>query len=139
MKRYSLTWWMVVLPTSVVVGGTTFLIAGLLTDWGILERVAVALILTSVADLAIAARIQSVAPTKVHIGPGEMGLNSELPSETAKIIGGFDASPYGRVSVRGETWLATRVPDDTVSLTIGMDVNVVARDGLTLVVSPNSR
>lgn len=135
MKRFSLMWWMVVLPTSVVVGGSTFMVAGFVTDWVILERIAAALVLTFVADLAIAASIQSVAPTKVHIGPGEKMLNSELPSEKAKIIGGFDASSHGRVSVRGETWLATRAPDDTVNLSIGMDVNVVARDGLTLVVT----
>ena len=139
MKRYSLMWWLVVLPTSVVVGGSTFLLAGLLTDWGILERIAVAAILTLIADIAIAAWIQSVAPTKVNIGPGEKSHDSALPSETARVISGFDSSSHGRVLVRGETWRAMRAPDDAVSLSIGMDVNIVARDGLTLVVSSNSR
>ncbi len=139
MKRYSPMWWMVVLPTSVVVGGTTFLLAGYLTDWGIQGRMAAALVLTVAADLAIAASIQVFAPTKVNIGPGERSFNSELPSETARVIGGFDASLHGRVSVRGETWRATRIPGDAVQLTTGMDVNVVARDGLTLVVSAHSR
>jgi membrane protein implicated in regulation of membrane protease activity len=139
MKRYSLMWWSVVLPTSVVVGGSTFLLGGFLTDWGILERVVAAVVLTVVADLAIAAWIQSVAPTKVHIGPGEKLHDSELLSEKAKVIGGFDSSPHGRVLVRGETWRATRAPDDAASMSIGMDVNIVARDGLTLVVSANSR
>jgi membrane-bound ClpP family serine protease len=139
MKRYSPMWWMVVLPTSVIVGGTTFLLVGYITDWGIFERIAAALILTFAADLAIAASIQLLAPTKVNIGPGERALNSELPSEKARVIAGFDASSHGRVSVRGETWRATRAPDDAVRLTTGMDVDVVARDGLTLVVSANSR
>ena len=139
MKRYSLLWWLVFLPTSVVVGGTTFLLAGLLTDWVFLERIAAALILTFAADLAIAVSIQAVAPTKVSIGPGERTLNSELPSETATVICGFDSSSRGRVSVRGETWQAMRAPGDVVRLTAGMNVNVVARDGLTLVVSANSR
>lgn len=138
MKRYSLMWWSVVLPTSVVVGGTTFLFAGILSDWGIAERVAAALVLTFVADLSIAAWIQTVAPTRVNIGPGEKMVNSELPSEKAKIIGGFDCSSHGRVSVRGETWRATRAPDDSVGLSVGMDVKVVARDGLTLVISADS-
>ena len=139
MKRYSPIWWMVVLPTSVVVGGTTFLLAGYLTDWGVPGRIAAALVLTVAADLAIAASIQVFAPTKVNIGPGERSFNSELPSETARVIAGFDASSHGRVSVRGETWRAMRAPGDAVRLTTGMDVNVIARDGLTLVVSANPR
>lgn len=139
MKRYSLMWWSVVLPTSVVVGGSTFLLAGLFSDWSIPERVALAVVLTVVADLVIAAWIQSVAPTRVNIGPGEKMHDSELPSETARVIGGFDSSSHGQVLVRGETWRATRAPDDAARLSVGMDVNVVARDGLTLVVSSNSR
>lgn len=138
MKRYSLTWWLVILPTSVVVGGSTFLVAGLVSDWTILERVAAALVLTFVADLAIAASIQAVAPTRINIGPGEKLLRSDLPSEKAKVIGGFDASSSGRVTIRGETWLATRAPGDSENLRTGMDVTVVARDGLTLVVSANA-
>lgn len=139
MKRYSPMWWLAVLPTSVVVGGTTFLLAGYLTEWGIAERISAALVLTVAADLAVAACIQVFAPTKVNIGPGERALNSELPSETARIIAGFESSSNGRVSVRGETWRATRAPDDVVRLTAGMEVNVVARDGLTLVVSAHAR
>ena len=139
MKRYSPMWWMVVLPTSVVVGGTTFLLFGYVTEWGIPERIAAAAVLTFLADLIIAATIQMFAPTKVNIGPGERALDSELPSETAKVIAGFDASSRGRVSVRGETWRAMLAPGDPVRLTTGMDVNVVARDGLTLVVSANGR
>lgn len=139
VKRFSLIWWLVVIPTSLIVGGTTFLLAGLLTDWSIVARVAVALALTVATDLAIAALVQAVAPTRVNIGPGERALNSELPSETARVIAGFGSSPNGQVSVRGETWRATRAPDDAIQLTTGMDVNVVARDGLTLVVSANSR
>ncbi len=139
MRRYSPIWWLVVLPTSAVVGGTTFLLSGYLTDWGSLERIAAALVLTFAADLAIASSIQVFAPTNVNIGPGERALDSELPSETARVIGGFESSSEGRVSVRGETWRATRVPDDAIRLTAGMDVNVVARDGLTLIVSATAR
>lgn len=139
MKRYSPIWWLVVLPTSVIVGGTSFLLAGYFADWGPAERVAVAIVLALAADFAIAALIQVFAPTRVNIGPGERALDSELPSETARVIGGFESSSVGRVSVRGETWRATRVPDDAIRLTTGMDVNVVARDGLTLIVSATAR
>ncbi len=116
-----------------------FILAGLLTDWAVLERLIVALAFVIVADLSIAAAIQASAPTTVNIGPGERALSSELPSEMARVIGGFDTSTYGRVIVRGETWQAIRAPEEKTRLRHGMDVNVVARDGLTLVVSSNSR
>ena len=135
MKRYSPTWWLVVLPTSLNVGCTTFLLTGYFTDWGLTARAAAAFALALAADLAIAALIEVFAPTKVNIGPGERALDSELPSETARVVGGFESSPNGRVSVRGETWRATCAPDNSIRLTAGMDVNVVARDGLTLIVS----
>ncbi len=134
MRRFSLLWWLVVLPTSVVVGGSTFLLAGLLTEWGLFERLVAALALTIIADVAIAMAIQAVAPTKVSIGPGERTLESELPSETARILSGFESSYQGRVLVRGESWRAARTPDDTARLTRGMNVNVVGRDGLMLLV-----
>ncbi len=139
MKRYSPIWWLVVLPTSVIVGGTTFLLSGYLTDWSFLERVFAAFFLTFAADVTIAAFNQTLAPTKVSIGPGERAMNSELSAETARVVAGFNASVDGRVSVRGEIWRATRIPGDTVRLTTGMDVNVVARHGLTLVVGPSTR
>lgn len=139
MKRYSLTWWLVVLPTSVIVGGSTFLLAGWLTEWGTLQRVVAALSLTVVADVAVALRIQALAPSKVEIGPGERVLKSDLPSETATVVDGFGSSSQGLVIVRGETWRATRAADDEVRLCEGMDVNVVARDGLMLVISADPR
>ena len=139
MKRYSPMWWMVVLPTSVVVGGTTFLLFGYVTEWGVVERIAAAAVLTFAADLAIAASIQVFAPTRVNIGPGERALNTELPSETATVIAGFDSSSHGHVSVRGETWRSMLASGEAVQLTRGMEVIVVGRDGLTLVVSANSQ
>jgi len=139
MKRYSPTWWLVVLPTSLIVGCTTFLLSGYFTDWGLTARAAAAFALALAADLAVAALIEVFAPTRVNIGPGERALDSELPSETAKVISGFESSPDGHVTVRGETWRATRLPDDAIRLTTGMDVNVIARDGLTLIVSATPR
>jgi membrane protein implicated in regulation of membrane protease activity len=118
-----------------IVGGTTYQLTGYLTDWGLTARAAAAFALALAVDLAIAALIEVFAPTKVNIGPGERALDSELPSETARVVGGFDSSPNGRVSVRGETWRATLAPDNGIRLTAGMDVSVVARDGLTLIVS----
>ncbi|MBT8103853.1 MAG: NfeD family protein [Gammaproteobacteria bacterium] len=138
MKRYSFTWWLVILPTSVTVGGTTILLASSFTDWSVMARVAVAVGLTFLADLAIAASMEAIAPTRVSIGPGEKHLDSDLVPEKATIMSGFGSIAHGQVSVRGETWRAIRAPDDTGTLTAGMSVNVVDRDGLTLVVSTRS-
>ena len=135
MKRYSILWWSIILPTSVVVGLPTFFLVGHFSDWGISGRAAVALIATLTADLVIAASMEVVAPTKVNIGPGEKALRSGTLTEKATIISGFDSSPHGQVSSRGEVWLATRLPDDTDALSAGMSVRVVSRDGLSLIVS----
>jgi membrane protein implicated in regulation of membrane protease activity len=138
MKRYSLTWWLVILPTSVTVGGTTILLTSNFTDWGVIAIVAVAVVSTFLADLAIAASMEAIAPTKVSIGPGEKHLDSDLASEKATIMSGFDSISHGQVSVRGETWRAIRAPDDTGTVITGMSVNVVDRNGLTLVITTRS-
>lgn len=138
MKRYSLTWWLVVLPTSVVVGGSTFLLSGFLGEWSLVQRLVAAVALTILADLAIAMRIQALAPSKVDIGPGERTLKFDSPSETARVVAGFESSLEGLVTVRGETWRATRAHGDSATLMRGMDVKVVARDGLILVVSSDA-
>ncbi|WP_405239977.1 NfeD family protein [Lentisalinibacter orientalis] len=135
MKRYSLMWWLVILPTSVTVGGTSILLASLLTDWGVFTVLAVAAVATALADLAIAAWMESIAPTRVHIGPGEKHLVSDRPAEKAVVVDGFESEPHGHVSIRGETWRAVRAPDDTGALAAGMTVSVVDREGLTLIVS----
>ena len=139
MKRYSIQWWSVILPTSVIVGVPTFFLVGLLTGWDIAERIAIAFVATLAADLAIAASMEAVAPTIVNIGPGDRILHSETPAEEATVVCGFDSSPHGRVSVRGETWSATRLPDDFDVLSKGMSVRVVGRNGLNLVIKANPR
>lgn len=135
MKRYSLTWWLVILPTSVTVGGTTILLTSLFTDWGIFMRVAVAALATGFADLAIAALMEAVAPTRIHIGPGEKHLVSDIAAEKAVVVSGFDPAPHGQVSIRGETWRAVRAPGESGPLKAGTAVSVVDREGLTLIVS----
>jgi membrane protein implicated in regulation of membrane protease activity len=136
MKRFSVHWWAIILPTSIVVGVPAFLIAGFLTDWGVWERALAGLIAMLAADLAIAVSMEVVAPTRLDIGPGEKVLGSDPPAEEATIIGGFGGSSKGQVFVRGETWMATCVPEDSGVLSKGMRVRVVHRDGLNLMVSP---
>ena len=80
MKRYSILWWWLVLPTSVVVGVPAFLVAGEFTSLRFPGRIAVAVVVTFAADFAIAALMESVAPTRLNIGPGEKILKSDIPA-----------------------------------------------------------
>jgi membrane protein implicated in regulation of membrane protease activity len=139
MKRYSILWWLIIVPTSLVVGLPVFFLIGHLTDLAFMERLAIAIIATFVADLAIAASMEAVAPTKLNIGPGERTLKSDIPVEKATVVCGFDSSPHGQVSVRGETWMATRLSDDSDDWSEGMSVTVVDRSGLNLIVSSDPR
>ena len=139
MKRYSILWWWLVLPTSVVVGVPAFLVAGEFTSLRFPGRIAVAVVVTFAADFAIAALMESVAPTRLNIGPGEKVLKSDIPDEQATVISGFDASARGKVSIRGESWTATRLAGDSGVLSEGMLVRVVDRKGLELIVSSNTR
>jgi membrane protein implicated in regulation of membrane protease activity len=137
LKRYSILWWWLVLPTSVVVGVPAFLLAGEFTSLGFPGRIAVAVVLTFAADFAIAALMESVAPTRLDIGPGEKVLKSDIPVEQATVISGFNASARGKVAIRGESWTATRLAGDSGALSEGMLVRVVDRNGLELIVSSN--
>ena len=69
MKRYSILWWSIILPTSRIVGLPTFFVVGHFTDRDISERAALALVAMLAADIVIAASMEAVAPTKVNIGP----------------------------------------------------------------------
>ena len=111
---------------------------GYQTEWSAAVRIAVALFSALVVDLATAAWMERIAPTRVRIGPGERGTDSETAIEEAIVLSGFEGSTTGRVSVRGESWTAIRCPDDTADLSAGMAVRVVDRVGLNLVVSTRS-
>ncbi len=135
MKRFSRIWWIAILFSSVIGGVTIFLLFAVLTDWSTPKIILVVSILTLIGDLIVALSMEAVAPTKVNIGPGERNTNTDLPSEFATVISGFKNSPQGQVSVRGETWRAIRAPEDSGSLSEGSPVQVVDRNGLTLVIS----
>jgi len=135
MKRFSRIWWIAILFSSVIGGVTVFLLFAVLTDWPTPKIILVVAILTFIGDLIVALSMEAVAPTKVNIGLGERSTNTDLPSELATVISGFKNSPQGQVSVRGETWSAIRAPEDSGSLSEGSAVQVVDRNGLTLVIS----
>ena len=138
MKRYSTAWWLAILPTTLVVGVPVFLLLGYQTDWSTAVRIGAALTSALVVDVATAAWMERIAPTKVRIGPGERKTDTENASEEAIVLSGFEGSAAGRVSVRGESWSAVRCPNDTEDLAAGMTVSVVDRVGLNLVVSARS-
>lgn len=135
MRRYSLAWWLAILPTSIITAAGTFLVLGQLSDWGLPGRSVAAAVSALIVDLAIAAWVEQFAPTKVIVGPAERAIHSDDAAENATVIGGFGSSPLGRVMVRGETWPAVRSADETGNLVTGMVVKVVDRVGLRLVVS----
>ena len=132
-------WWWLVLPTSLVVGAPAFFLLGQFTGLELLGRIAVALAVTFAVDFAIAASMESLAPTRLNIGPGEKVLETDVPAEQAIVISGFEASRRGKVSIRGETWKATRLAGDSGVLSEGMPVRVVDRNGLELIVSSDFR
>ena len=135
MTRFSLAWWLAVLPTSILVGGTTFYLLGQFVTWSLGERLIVAAILTIAADLAIAAWIEAMAPTRILFGPGEKARLADERTEVGVVTAGFEGKPNGRVRVRGESWPAVALNDDSSKLSIGVVVRIVDRVGLNLVVT----
>lgn len=118
-----------------VIGISAFLLLGNLTDWQTLKLVVAASVLTFLGDVVMAISMEAVAPTKVDIGPGEKNLVTDMPSESATVISGFDTSPQGQVLVRGEIWRAIRATEDSGILSKGTSARVVDRKGLTLIIS----
>ena len=135
MKRYSRTWWFVIFLSSVVIGGMTFLLLRYLTNWDSLQLILGVTVLAFLGDLLMAVSMEAAAPTKIDVGPGEKAFYNDALLETAVVISGFESSPHGRVSVRGETWRAVRASDDSGVLVVGTRVYVNGRNDLTLVVS----
>lgn len=135
IRHYSVLWWLAIIAIAGIVGGLSFLLLKLLFSWDD-PRLLVALIAVGLlCELLMAIEMQATAPSKIDIGPGEKGLVSDTPSETATVISGFDSLARGQVSIRGETWQAVRAPEDLGLLPIGSAVQVLERKGLTLVVS----
>lgn len=133
MQRYSKLWWASLLLSSFVMGGGSFLLFSLLTNWPTLTiaKVSVALIITG--DIVLALLMEAISPTHVKIGPGERHLRTEAPRELGEVLSEFRGR-QGRVSIRGETWRARQTAACDRRLKAGMPVRVVAREGLTLVV-----
>ena len=88
----------------------------------------------AVGDILTALYLETFAPTRMTIRPGEIRNSDEEVRETAIVVDGFDGNPSGRVRVRGEVWRARHAVNDRVDLRPGERARIVGREGLTLFV-----
>jgi membrane protein implicated in regulation of membrane protease activity len=134
-RRFSASWWLVLAIATLVCGAGTF---QLLSEYRLEKSLWLAcwLGLTLLWDVLVAIWMEAVAPTRVRVGPGERHLDEDPVTEVALVIADFNAAGKGRVSIRGETWDAVTDPGSTIRLCSGMKVEVVDRQGLTLIVAP---
>ena len=120
MRRFSRTWWITLVFSSAVVGTTALLLLLAFTSWPIPKIVLAAWLMVICGDVVVALSMEAIAPTRIDIGPGEKNLKTDAPAEHATVLSGFEDSLHGRVSVRGETWRAVRVEEDSGGLPIGV-------------------
>ncbi len=135
MRRFSILWWLAVLPTSALAGAATLVALGFAVDWGLAERLVTAAVAALMVEFGVAVWMERYAPTRVTVGPGEKLTRLDDAFEEAVVTGGFDASAHGQVRVRGEEWPAVCTSHDAGKLTTGTVVRVIDRIGLRLVVS----
>lgn len=135
MNRFSRPWWITLAFSSVTVATVGYLVLGQLTDWTPTVRIFAVLGLTTVVDFTTAKWMESIAPTRVDIGPGEKALITDESSEIGRVVSGFEATRQGMVLIRGEIWRARQKEKDPDPLRIGNPVRVHGRSGLTLIVS----
>ena len=138
MRRYSGLWWASILLSSVVTGGSSFLLLALLTELPIEIVITISVALILVGDILLALLMQAVSPTRVTLGPGDRRLSSESPGELGTVMADFEDGS-GNISVRGEQWRARQSAACNRRLNAGAAVRVLDRDGLTLVVSAADR
>lgn len=135
MNRFSRPWWITLAFSSVTVATVGYLVLGQLTDWTPTVRIFAVLGLTTVVDFTTAKWMESIAPTRVDIGPGEKALITDESAEIGRVVSGFEATRQGMVLIRGEIWRARQKEKDPDPLRIGNPVRVHGRSGLTLIVS----
>ncbi len=138
MQRYTRLWWASILLSSIVTGGGSFLLLKLFTEWPTELVLKTSVVLVVLGDLTLALMMEAVSPTRIKVGPGDRLHDDDLPTDRALVLGDF-VDGQGRVSVRGESWLARQAGETATPLTAGAIVHVVEREGLTLVVTEKAR
>ena len=134
MRRFSRLWWASIALSSAVTGGGSFALLSLLTELPIATVVKISLLLILAGDIVLALIMDAMSPTRVTVGPGERWHKAEKIREFGTVVKDFDGR-RGSVSVRGERWRARQFADCDKTLTVGTNVRVLARRGLTLVVA----
>jgi membrane protein implicated in regulation of membrane protease activity len=134
-QRFSAEWWIWLAGGAFAFGVCTFIVLywrGIFTDP--IPLLLVALAGSAIGDLLMAASFEAIAPSKVTLGPGERVNRSDDILELATVVSGFNDSAEGRVRARGEIWGARCHDGTPLSLTAGVKVKIVDRDGLTLLI-----
>ena len=133
MLHKPLTWWIVMAVCTVLFGVLGALFLEEFTNLHKLGFVGMLLAIMLVGDVFVARGMERIAPTQVHVGPGERKHRKDLPADEGIAVADFDAAGLGRVVIRGELWRARALGD--VRPARGEPVRVVDRDGLILVVA----
>ena len=132
MLHKPLTWWIVMAACTVLFGVLGALFLEEFTNLHKLGFVGMLLAIMLVGDVFVARGMERIAPTQVHVGPGERKHRKDLPAEKGIAVADFDARGLGRVVIRGELWRARATGDARPAR--GDRIRVVDRDGLILVV-----
>lgn len=135
IRRYSILWWSTLLFTAAVIAGVAFLLLKFIFSVDDVRVLWALIVVVAILEWWTAYSMQGSAPSRIDIGPGEKGLATDTPAESAVVISGFDGTERGQVSIRGETWQAIHAPGESGPLPKGTEVRVIEREGLTLVVS----
>lgn len=133
--RYSPKWWFWLTTAATVIGVSTMVIlyvSGIVTDP--VPLIVIALAVSVLGDLVMAVALETLAPTRIMLGPGERQRHADAMSAVAEVVSGFDNSPVGKVRVRGELWSARSGTGSPLGLARGQQVKVLGRDGLSLLV-----
>jgi len=138
-RRYSAEWWTALSTVAVVCAAATAWSLYLLDVvseplWVLVAAGAAA----AVGDIAAALGMEAIAPTRIAVGPNERAAFDSEIRETAVVVSGFELSREGKVFARGETWAARSATGRALPLARGARVAIVDRDGLTLIVRPDT-
>ncbi len=134
-QRFSAEWWAWLAAGAFAFGVFTAAVLywrGIVTDP--IALILVALVGSAMGDLLMAASFEVIAPSRVTLGPGERAKKDDDLLELATVVSGFNDSAAGRVRARGEIWGARCYDGTPLSLTVGVKLRIVERDGLTLLV-----
>ncbi len=137
-KRFTPDWWLWMSTGVFLFGGAAAGALYWLDIFSDLRILLVVFIAGSVAgDVILALAFEAVAPSAVTLGPGERATSSDELTELGTVVSGFDASPVGKIRIRGEIWRARCGQNSSLTLERGVRVRVLEREGLTLLIAPH--